>query len=80
MDHHLWTEALRPQRAAPVRAEVSEAVLGRGDCWLRQGGSVRLVSGPLAGCLGLLMSEAGCSPFLHIVRRWDDQEYAEAVN
>jgi len=70
MDNHLWTEALRGViggRGA-ARCEVSERVLRDHVRCLRQGDCLRLVSGPLAGCVGILLPRPGSSLWLHILK------------
>ncbi len=95
MDNHMWTEALRGRCAgrlegagaafglAFMRTEVSEEVLRGGHRCLRLGRCSRLVSGPLAGCVGILLPEADRCLSLHIVRHppaWEGAEYVESVH
>lgn len=79
MDSHLWTEALRAGEAAR-RTKISEEVMRHGARCLRQGRCWRLVCGPLAGCLGILLPGDEDTLRLHIIRRWDEPEYVESVH
>jgi hypothetical protein len=95
MDHHLWSEALRDGRIGQVdvqkatlirvaapRAEVSAEILNNGSRCLRLGRCMRLVVGPLAGCVGIVVSGPNFYS-LHIVRyppAWEETEYVESIH
>ena len=78
MENHLWSEALRRGRPL-MRPEVAEEVLRSGCRCLRLGRRMRLVNGPLAGCVGILLPQPGR---LHILRHLLtlEEEYVESVH
>jgi hypothetical protein len=78
MDNHLWSETLRCGGLATGRTEVAAEVMKNGSRCLQLGRRLRLVNGPLAGCLGLVVGTS-----VHIVRHlpaWEEAEYVEPVH
>ncbi|MFH0810094.1 MAG: hypothetical protein V2A77_06455 [Pseudomonadota bacterium] len=95
MENHMWTDLLcrhgwseggpgrRRNSPAAGWPEVAEGVLRGGMRCLLLGRHMRVVSGPLAGCVGLLTPRSGSSLSLHIIRRspdWELDEYAESAH
>jgi len=74
LDSHLWGEALRGPTflwTAPLKAQIASGILLTTYQFQRWGRQLRLVCGPLSGCMGLLVKERPGEPLaqLFIIRR-----------